>query len=142
MKFLIYLGRLVKNILWALIIIIIYFLLIGMIKNGGLVNYFEYLNSRDWQVVSAEINILEPHTLTDIFYSSQEISGAMVSQGEELDQNSLTGGLLDSGSIMQEGTGLNAYDPQLESDLNDSLVGNFSGSVEGSGSFGFVSTGN
>jgi len=139
MKFLRYLWHFIKNILWALIIIIIYFLLIWMIKNWWIVNYFEYLNSRDWQVVSAGINLLEPHTLTDIFYSSQEISWAMVSQWEELDQDSLTWNLPDLSNIIQD-TGLNAYDPQLESDLNDSLGGSLSGSIQWSWSFGFVNT--
>lgn len=139
MKFLIYLWRLIKNILWALIILIIYFLLIWMIKNWWIVNYFEYLNSRDWQVVSAKINILEPHTLTDIFYSSQEISWTIESQ--ELTQDKLTWDLLDSWSMIQD-TWLNAYDPQLEADLNDSLAGSFSWSVQWSWSFGFVSTWN
>lgn len=139
MKFLIYLWRLIKNILWALIILIIYFLLIWMIKNWWIVNYFEYLNSRDWQVVSAKINILEPHTLTDIFYSSQEISWTIDPQ--ELTQDKLTWNLLDSSSMIQD-TWLNAYDPQLEADLNDSLAGSFSWSVEWSWSFGFVSTWN
>ena len=109
-----------------------------MIKNWWAVNYFNYLNSKDRQVVSAEINILEPHTLTDIFYSSEEISWAMVSQWEELNQNSLTWDLLDSWNIIQD-TWLNAYDPQLESDLNDSLGGNFSWDVQWSWSFGFIS---
>ena len=139
MKFLIYLWRLIKNILWALIILIIYFLLIWMIKNWWIVNYFEYLNSRDWQVVSAKIHILEPHTLTDIFYSSQEISWTI--EPQELTQDKLTWNLLDSSSMIQD-TWLNAYDPQLEADLNDSLAGGFSWSVEWSWSFGFVSTWN
>jgi hypothetical protein len=139
MKFFKYLWHFIKNILWALIIIIIYFLLIWMIKTWWIVNYFHYLNARDWGVISAQINIFEPHTLTDIFYSSQEISWAMVPEGHILEQNNLTWMLLDSGSVIEE-TWLNAYDPKFEDDFNNNLDGQYSWNLDGSWSFGFVNT--
>jgi hypothetical protein len=74
-----------------------------MIKNWWLVNYFHYLNARDWEVIAKQINLLEPHTLTSVFYSSEEISWAMVPEWHPLDKNNLTWSLFDTWSIV-EGT--------------------------------------
>jgi hypothetical protein len=141
MKFLTFLWHLIKNILWALIIIIIYFLLIWMIKNWWIVNYFNYLNARDWQVVAAQINILEPHTLTDVFYSSQEISWAMVEQINLLNKDNLTWNSINSWNIIQD-TWLNAYDPQFEKDFNNELDQSLSWNLQWSWNFGFTATWN
>ncbi len=141
MKFLTFLWHLIKNILWALIIIIIYFLLIWMIKNWWIVNYFNYLNARDWQVVAAQINILEPHTLTDVFYSSEEISWAMVEQINPLNKDNLTWNSINSWNIIQD-TWLNAYDPQFEKDFNNELDQSLSWNLQWSWSFGFTATWN
>lgn len=146
MKFLKYLWHFVKNILWALIIVIVYFLLIWIIKTWWVVNYFFYLNSRDWIVISKQINFLEPHTLTHIFYSYEEISGSMAPDWRALNKNNLTWSLTDSGNVLL-GTWtivgeswLNAYDPEFESDFNNNLEWQFSWANQWSWSFWFVNT--
>lgn len=139
MKFLKYLWHFIKNILWALIIVIIYFLLIWMIKNWWIVNYFHYLNARDWEVISSQLNILEPHTLTNIFYSVDFISWAMIPEWHILEENTLTWVLSDSWSILED-TWINVYDPEFQNDFNNSLDQQFSWDLQWSWSFGFVNT--
>jgi hypothetical protein len=138
MNFLRYLWHFIRNILWALILIIIYFLLIWIIKNWWIVNYFHYLNARDWEVVASQINILEPHTLTDIFYSSDYISWAMVPEWNILGWENLTWNIINSWNVLED-TWINVFDPQFQDDFNNNLENSLSWAIE-TWSFGFVST--
>lgn len=138
MKFFHYFWHFIKNILWALIIIIIYFLLIGMIKNGWFVNYYHYLNARDWTVISSQFNLLEPHTLTSIFYSVDDISWAMVPEWHVLSGDNLTWILIDTWIV--EETWINVYDPEFQEDFNNNLDEQLSWTAVETWSFWFVNT--
>jgi len=138
MKFFHYLWYFIRNVLRALLIIIIYLLIIWMIKNWWAVNYFNYLNSRDWGVLSSQINIFEPHTLTDVFYSTDEISWAMVSDWYDFDENNLTWVLVETWVIAD--TWVNVYDPDFQDDFDNTLDGQLSWDIDWSWNFGFVNT--
>ena len=92
-------------------------------------------------VISSQINLLEPHTLTDIFYSSEEISWAMVPEWHVLNQDNLTWILANTWEIIEE-TWSNVYDPSFQDDFNNNLNEQFSWNIEWSWSFGFINTWN
>lgn len=96
------------------------------------------MNARDWEVVASQINILEPHTLTDIFYSSDDISWAMVPEWYILSWENLTWNVINSWNVLED-TWINVFDPKFQDDFNNNLEDSLSWTVE-SGSFGFVNT--
>ena len=116
-------GRVVKYVLRVILIFILSLLLVGLIKyRGDVGSYFRFLNTRDWNQARGELSISKPATFADMFRGSGKID---TSTGIDL----LSGELL-TGTTS---TGLNAYDPSMEADLNATTESSNSG-------FGFKNT--
>ncbi|MCF7835402.1 hypothetical protein K9M48_05170 [Candidatus Gracilibacteria bacterium] len=137
MKLIHLIWNIIKNLLWTLFIVIIYFLLIGTIKTGGFENYFFYQNSRDWRDISAQISILEPASLSNIFYSDSDIY-EILKDYVKWNQDNLTGNLVDSGSVDQTNEDLvNVYDPEFEEEFNEGFDNVYTGEDLTGADYGF-----
>lgn len=94
-------------------------MLIGTIKTWWFENYFFYQNSRDWRDISAQISILEPASLSNIFYSDSDIY-EILKDYVKWNQDNLTWNLVDSWSVDQTNEDLvNVYDPEFEEEFNE-----------------------
>lgn len=114
-------GRIAKYILRVLLVLILGLLLTGLIKYRGDVGaYVTFLNTRDRNQARGELSITKPASFANMFRGT--------TTGEALSGDMLTGELL----TWSEFTGLDAYDPALEADLND-----MSWDSTQSGDFGF-----
>lgn len=132
------LRNFIKNILRALIIVIIYLLLIWLIKTGGAVKYFHYLNTRDWEVLVKQIDLLHPQTIANVFYSQEELSWAMVEESHQIEKLPVLEPQIDlSVEVVQE-SGTNVYDPWFEEEFNQSIQEDLGLNWSWSADFGFV----
>lgn len=119
MKLIHIIWNIIKNLLRVLFILIIYFLLIWTIKTWGFKNYFFYQNSRDWNDISSKIHLLEPSSLSNIFYSDDDIY-EILKDYIQWNQKNLTGSVIDTWSAEQNyDDSLNVYDPEFEEDFNE-----------------------
>lgn len=116
-------GRIIKYIIWVLFIFILGMLLIGLAKfRGNVGNYISYLNARDRNEAWGKTSV-NPSSWGYIFRGSgtQSMSGEIdLLSGENLSGDIVSG---------EDFTGLNAFDPNLEADLNN---------LSGDTSFGFT----
>lgn len=119
-------GRVVKYVLRVILIFILSLLLVGLIKYRGDVGaYFRFLNTRDRNQARGELTLSKPATFGNMFRGSGTVdtmTGIDVLSGELFTGDALTGT-----------TGLNAYDPSMEADLNATTESSNSG-------FGFKNT--
>jgi hypothetical protein len=146
MKFILFIRNLVKNILWALLLLIIYFLIVGIIRNWWVVNYFYYLNARDWSDVVKQVNLLHPHTLSNIFYSVEKDTSNLSWGSEILLDQDIESILSWANDFLEDISGtwfdavsddsdfdvwVNVYDPQFEKDFKNTLNSSSSQSDSG-----------
>ncbi len=119
------LGKILKYVLRVLLIFILSLLLTGLVKyRGDVWAYFHFLNTRDRKQARGELSISKPATFADMFRGK----GVEATTGIVLFTGDVTS------SWTTSSTGLDAYDPSLEADLNAS------NSNSNSGDFWFKNT--
>jgi len=119
-------GRVMKYILRVILIFILSLLFVGLVKYRGDVGaYFNFLNTRDWNQARGELSISKPTTFADMFRWSGKV--------DTMTGIDLLSGELFTGDILTGTTGLDAYDPSMEADLNATTDSSNSG-------FGFKNT--
>lgn len=108
-------GRTIKYVLRVLLVFILWLLLIGLIKYRGDVGaYINFLNTRDRREAREQLSIGHPSTFAYMFRGSGLTTTGWI--------DILSGEVL-SGDLLTGDTGLNAYDPNREADL-DAMTGN------------------
>ena len=119
-----FIGRTIKYLLRSVFSIIIFLLLVGLAKtNRDVYTYIDSLNATDWSVFHRS----QPATWTDPFWTNKQISG------------DIAGILSTSGdNLSTDSSGLDAYDPALEQDLNTITDTSLSGDEK---DYGFVTSG-
>ncbi|MFA5747938.1 MAG: hypothetical protein WC872_02375 [Candidatus Absconditabacterales bacterium] len=113
-------GRFMKYILRIISMFIIFLLLLGLSKfKGNISNYIDFLNSRPWKNTWQQVKWDNPFSITYIFRGSGD-------EHLQWENNLLTGeistGAIFSGdnlNLVQSGNQIDAYDPSLETDLNN-----------------------
>lgn len=126
--------RLVKYVLRSFLLLILFFLLIGLSKNHWSVSwYVQFLNNR------SRSDVLSQWGVSNIFWSN---TWDVVSS-TEIDDFVGTGVITWNAPLSAASTGMDAYDPTLEQSLNqlpqDTLPSGDSGPQ--TTGFGFVSSG-